>query len=143
MAVERLGDLAGHRRTAPLEFWGIATWGVAVTATHFLSMGLTLYTAIPWWDLFVHAASGFGVAGIFYLLFSRESRHPVALWLTIPLVVLAVGTWFEVYERFLSDFWVNWTLAYYWTDTVEDLVADTAGAVVFSAVLWVRFRLDG
>jgi hypothetical protein len=56
-------------------------------------------------------------------------------------LVLAIGTWFEVYERLFTDFWVNWTRAFYLEDTGIDLVADTAGAVVFSLFIWVRARL--
>jgi len=142
MAVRGLDDLTSHRKRAPAEFWGVALWGVACTVVHFSSMEFLLYSKIWWWDLFVHAASGFGVAGIGYVLFPAWARHPLGRWLVLPLAVLAIGTWFEVYERLFTDFWIHWSPEFYWTDTLEDLVADTAGGVVFGLLLWVRLRLD-
>lgn len=143
MVFDRLDALAHHRHREPAEFWAVALWGVACTAVHFSSMALFLYAQIWWWDLFVHAASGFGVAGVLYVLRPREATHPIGLWLVLPLSVLAIGTWFEVYERLLTDFWHHWSLSFYWTDTVEDLVADAAGAVAFSVVLRLKMRIRG
>ncbi|WP_416840841.1 hypothetical protein [Haloferax sp. DFSO52] len=124
----------------PREMTVVFAWGGAVTFTHFTSMALFLYTKIWWWDLFVHAASGFGVAALLYVLHPRLLRSPVALLVVLPMAVAAIGTWFEVYERLFTDFWVDWTMAYYLEDTWADIVADTAGAVVFGVVrpLWSR-----
>ncbi|ELZ82364.1 hypothetical protein C453_14803 [Haloferax elongans ATCC BAA-1513] len=124
----------------PGEMAAVGVWGAAVTVTHFTSMALFLYSRIWWWDIFVHAASGFGVAAILFVLKPRLLRSPVALFLVLPMAVAAIGTWFEVYERLFTDFWVNWSLAFYLEDTAIDIVADTAGAVVFGIVrpLWDR-----
>lgn len=126
----------------PREMSVVVAWGAVVTVTHFTSMALFLYTRIWWWDLFVHAASGFGVAALLYVFKPRLLRSPVALLVVLPMVVAAVGTWFEVYERLFTDFWVHWTTAVYLQDTWADIVADTAGAVVFGVVrpLWDRLR---
>ncbi|KAB1187936.1 MULTISPECIES: hypothetical protein [Haloferax] len=126
----------------PREMAVVATWGGAVTITHFVSMALFLYTKIWWWDIFVHAASGFGVAALLYVFKPRLFRSPVALLVVLPVAVAAIGTWFEVYERLFTDFWVEWTTAYYLEDTGVDIVADTAGAVVFGLVrpLFDRLR---
>ncbi|KTG27795.1 hypothetical protein [Haloferax profundi] len=118
----------------PREMAIVATWGVAVTLTHFVSMALYLYTKIWWWDIFVHAASGFGVAALLYVFKPRLLRSPVALLVVLPMAVAAIGTWFEVYERLFTDFWVEWSMAYYLEDTGVDIVADTAGAFVFGLV---------
>jgi hypothetical protein len=91
----------------------------------------------------VHALSGLGVAAVLYVYRPRLLHGPAALFVVLPLLVLAIGTWFEVYERLFTDFWHHWTRAYYLEDTAVDLVADTAGAVVFSALLWTHVRLWG
>ncbi|AHZ23659.1 MULTISPECIES: hypothetical protein [Haloferax] len=124
----------------PREMAVVAVWGTLVTATHFTSMALFLYTRIWWWDIFVHAASGFGVAAVLYVLEPRLLRSRLALLVVLPMAVAAIGTWFEVYERLFTDFWVNWSLSFYLEDTGIDIVADTAGAVVFGIVrpLWDR-----
>ncbi|WP_411964037.1 hypothetical protein [Haloferax sp. YSMS24] len=126
----------------PREMSVVVVWGGVVTFTHFASMFFFLYTKIWWWDLFVHAASGFGVAALLYVFNPRLLRSPVALLVVLPMAVAAIGTWFEVYERLFTDFWVDWTTAYYLEDTWADIVADTAGAVVFGVVrpLWSRLR---
>ncbi|SEL92329.1 hypothetical protein SAMN04488691_11182 [Haloferax larsenii] len=104
----------------------VGVWAVFVSALHFGGLAYDIYTKIWWWDLLTHSLSGFGVAGV--------------LFLVLPMAVAAIGTWFEVYERLFTDFWVNWSLAYYLEDTAVDIVADTAGAVVFGIVrpLWDR-----
>jgi hypothetical protein len=127
-------------RNAPAELLAVAVWGVACTATHFLSMHFHLYSQIHWWDTTVHAASGFGVAGVVFVLRPRLFRHPLALLVAIPAVVLAVGTWFEVYERLFTTFWVTWPTEFYLRDTGVDIVADTAGAAAFGAVRYATYR---
>jgi hypothetical protein len=47
-----------------------------------------------------------------------------------------------VYERLFTDFWVDWSRSFYLHDTGIDLVADTAGALVFSALIWGRAWLQ-
>jgi hypothetical protein len=140
--------LDSRRRARPTEFAAVAAFGVAVTVLHFTSTGLTLYARVWWWDLLTHALSGLGVAAIAYHLrpLRVPSRavptirleRPLALFVAIPAVVLAVGAWFEVYERLFTDFWINWSHAYYMEDTLVDLVMDTVGALAFGALAYVR-----
>ena len=132
-----------RRSLRPEAVYAVGGFGATVTGLHFASMGLFLYTRIWWWDVMVHALSGLGVAAVLYVYRPRLLRGPAALFIVLPLLVLAIGTWFEVYERLFTDFWLHWTRAYYLEDTAVDLVADTAGAVVFSVLLWIRARLWG
>ncbi|ELZ55285.1 MULTISPECIES: hypothetical protein [Haloferax] len=126
----------------PREMAAVAVFGSVVTVTHFTSMALFLYTRIWWWDILVHAASGFGVAAILYVLNPRLLHSRLALLVVLPMAVAAIGTWFEVYERLFTGFWVEWPRSVYLEDTAVDIVADTAGAVVFGVVrpLWNRIR---
>ena len=133
-----------RRRSLPTrDVYAVGGFGVAVTALHFASMGLLLYSRIWWWDLAVHALSGLGVAAVLYVYRPRLARGLFAVFVVLPLLVLAIGTWFEVYERLFTDFWVNWSPAFYLEDTGADLIADTAGALVFSVVIWLRAKLFG
>jgi hypothetical protein len=131
-----------RRRSVPAwEVYAVGGFGVAVTGLHFASMGLFLYSKIWWWDLLVHALSGLGVAGVLYVSWPRLTRGPFALFVVLPACVLCIGTWFEVYERLFTDFWVPWSRSFYLEDTGVDIVADTVGAVGFSLLVWVRERL--
>jgi hypothetical protein len=132
-----------RRSLRPTAVYAVGGFGVAVTGLHFASMGLFLYSKIWWWDLLVHALSGFGVAAVLYVYQPRLARGVFAVFVVLPLLVLAIGTWFEVYERLFTDFWVHWSRAYYLEDTGVDLVADTAGALVFSLLLWLHARTVG
>jgi hypothetical protein len=142
-SVQWVEAFSRRRALRPTEVYAVGGFGVAVTGLHFASMGLFLYSKIWWWDVLVHALSGLGVAAVLYVYRPRLARGPFAVFVVLPLLVLAIGTWFEVYERLFTDFWVHWSRAFYLEDTGVDLVADTAGAVVFSVFIWVRARLWG
>jgi hypothetical protein len=139
--VRRLSRAVRRWRRRPGDVVGAAVFGVAVTGLHFGSMALALYTRVWWWDVMVHALSGLGVAAVLYVLLPRVFGARGALLVVLPLVVLAVGTWFEIYERLFTDFWYSWTRAYYLEDTAVDLVADTAGALAFGFFVVVQRRL--
>ena len=119
--------------------WGLTlTCGAAVSTLHFAGLAYDIYTELWWWDVLTHTTSGFGVAAILYLLSAELRlglfRNRFGLFVLLPVCVLAIGAWFEVYERVFKDFWFRWSLAYYWDDTFKDLVADTLGAVAFGVV---------
>ena len=110
--------------------WGaLALWSLFVTALHFGGLAYDVYTTVPWWDLLTHSTSGFGVAALLWLSYSRPVHARAApLWL-VPTVFL-VGAGFEVYEYLFKSFWWEWTLRYYAVDTAVDLALDAAGAAV-------------
>lgn len=134
------GPAARRHRTGPSRngvAWVVAlSYGAVVSYLHFeLGLADRLYWSVPWWDLLTHSAAGFGVAAVVYLLAPRLFRSPVALLVTVPMIVLAAGAWFEVYERVFRTFWYDWTYAQYTQDTLVDLVMDGLGAVVFALVV--------
>jgi hypothetical protein len=127
-----------HRRGA----WAAAlTWGVVVSALHFAGLAYGIYTELWWWDLLTHFTSGFGVAALLYLAWTEGFRSRVGLFVVLPVCVLCIGTWFEVYERLFKDFWYGWSNAFYLEDTAIDLVVDTLGAVAFGVVLRTYSRV--
>lgn len=107
----------------------IAAWSVLVTALHFGGVRNNVYTQVPWWDLLTHTMGGVGVAGVLAMTFRAPTLRSPA-W--IPAGVLAIGAGFEVYEFVFKSFWYRWSLSFYVTDTVIDLVVNTVGAAVFA-----------
>lgn len=141
-------DGGDSRRSGPsrnLLAWTLAlAYAAVVSYLHFeLGLGDRLYWTVAWWDLLTHSAAGLGVAAIGYLLAPRLFRSPVALLVTLPLVVLAAGAWFEVYERVFRTFWLEWSHARYVEDTLVDLVMDVLGAYAFAGWVLVRRLLRG
>jgi hypothetical protein len=108
----------------------LVAYSLVVCVLHFGGLEYEIYTAIWWWDILTHALSGFGVAA--WLCVVRFVPLDASRVIALPLVVLAIGAGFEVYEYLFKDFYVEWTLAYYATDTVIDLVVDTLGAGAFA-----------
>ncbi len=110
----------------------VGVWSAVVTALHFGGLAYDVYTRIWWWDVLTHSLSGFGVAGVLFLVFPRTfrgARAPVV----VAGVLLAIGAGFEVYEYLFKDFWWGWSMAYYAEDTAIDLVVDVAGGLGFFA----------
>jgi hypothetical protein len=127
-----------HRRGA----WAAAlVWGVAVSTLHFAGLVYGIYTELWWWDLLTHSTSGFGVAALLYLAWTDGFRSRLGLFVVLPVCVLCIGTWFEVYERLFRDFWWEWSLSFYLRDTAIDLVLDTVGALCFGVVLRLYGRV--
>lgn len=116
--------------------WGVAlVWAAAVSTLHFAGLVYGIYTEVWWWDLLTHSTSGFGVAALLYLAWTDGFRSRLGLFVVLPVFVLCIGTWFEVYERLFRTFWWGWSRSFYAQDTAIDLVLDTAGAVAFGVVL--------
>ncbi|MBI2612825.1 hypothetical protein HYW59_03410 [Candidatus Kaiserbacteria bacterium] len=112
-----------------------------VFATLFLGHLANFYDYIPLWDKFVHFQSGLilGVAG-FVLVYSLNEQEAIPLDLSPGFIAffaitfsLAMGVVWEVVE-FAGDFlfrveWQNGN-----TDTMWDLIAAGAGALIVSIV---------
>ncbi len=112
----------------------VGLWAVFVSALHFGGLEYGIYTRIWWWDLLTHSLSGFGVAGVLFVVFPRVydgARAPVV----VATIILAIGAGFEVYEYLFKDFWYGWSAAYYAEDTATDLVVDVVGALGFLVAL--------
>ncbi|WP_083900000.1 hypothetical protein [Haloferax denitrificans] len=123
----------------------VGVWAAVVSALHFGGLAYNVYTRIWWWDVLTHSLSGFGVAGVLFLVFPqtfRGARAPVV----VAAALLAIGAGFEVYEYLFKDFWWGWSMAYYAEDTAIDLVVDVVGGLGFFAfvegILWSRTPAD-
>jgi hypothetical protein len=118
----------GRLRSAAL----VGAWALLCSALHFGGLAYDIYTRYWWWDLLTHSLSGFGVAGVAYVLRPAAFDARRVAYLGVPLAVFLVGAGFEVYEYLFKDFYANWSTAYYAWDTAVDLVLDASGAAVFA-----------
>jgi hypothetical protein len=130
-----------YRRNRRGAWAATLVWGAAVSVLHFAGLTYGIYTEIWWWDLLTHSTSGFGVAALLYLAWTDGFRSRFGLFVLLPICVLCIGTWFEVYERLFKDFWWGWSLSFYVEDPAIDLVLDTAGALAFACVQWLYGRV--
>ncbi|GGJ16333.1 hypothetical protein GCM10008995_27760 [Halobellus salinus] len=119
---------------------GIAAWSLLVSVLHFGGVFYNIYTQLPWWDLLTHAIGGAGVGAVLAMTFRAPTLRSPA-W--IPLGVIAIGAGFEVYEFVFKTFWYRWSLSFYVTDTVIDLVVNTVGAVVVAVAVAAYRRRVG
>jgi len=138
--LERLRrDLPREDRLS-LAWIAIAVWSVLVSVLHFGGVYYNVYTQVPWWDLLTHAMGGAGVGALLAMTFRAQTLRSPA-W--IPSGVLAIGAGFEVYEFVFKTFWYRWSLSFYVTDTIIDLVVNTVGAVVVAVAVAVYRRRVG
>jgi hypothetical protein len=117
----------------------LVAYSLLVCALHFGGLEYDIYTQLWWWDLLTHSLSGIGVAAWLCLL--PVTPVDATRLVAVPLVVLAIGGGFEVYEYLFKDFYVEWTTTYYAFDTVVDLVLDFLGAAAFTR--WYGRHLQG
>lgn len=116
----------------------VALLSVSVTVFHFLGLAWGAYTRYWFWDAVTHSLSGFGVAGIIYLLRPTAFATPRRLFLFLPALVFTIGAVFEVYEYAFREFYVRWSFERYLTDTLSDLGYDTLGALAFACFPYAR-----
>ena len=121
-----------------LTWIAIALLSVTVTVFHFLGLAWRIYTHYWFWDVMTHTLSGFGVAGIIYLLRPSAFDNTRRLFLLVPALVFTIGAVFEVYEYVYREFYIRWSFEQYLSDTLEDLAYDTLGAVLFSCFPYTR-----
>jgi hypothetical protein len=112
-------------------------WAVACATTHVVSISYELYSEVWWWDLFVHTASGFGLAAVLYVVAPRLFDSRTSLLVGLPLLVTALGVGYEAAERVFMDFWHHWPTWFYVADTVQDVLADYVGGLLFSVLAFV------
>lgn len=110
--------------------------------TLFLGWVAEFYDSIPFWDKFLHFQSGFllGASGyvLVYVLNEHKRFHlnlsPGFVSFFAVTFSLAIGAVWEMFE-FVADAFSHTT---YWqngnTDTMLDLVADGAGAVIVAVI---------
>lgn len=125
----------GHRR----HWMGLGLVGGVHVVLHYWWLANAMYTRVPWLDVVSHLGGGATVAGILVLGLREVVPGDVQRWWLV-LLVLAIGSGFELYEFAIKRFWYTWTVQVYLHDTLLDLVVDVLGAGLVTS-LGVRVRL--
>ena len=100
------------------------------------------YYRFWWWDIILHTSSGFliGIAGflLVYLLNSERRIHsrmnPLFISLFAFAFALAFGALWEIFEFLMDQFFQINMQKGGLVDTMWDLIVDTIGAIVISAL---------
>lgn len=141
--------LRRYRVYVPPEFQLIAAAFVFLTL--FLGSAQNFYYHFWWWDMVLHAGSGFllGIVGwIVLFLLNQTDRLPRAIrpeFLCFFGVTFAVfvGVLWETFEFAVDSIWPHVNMMSNETgvaDTMHDLIVDTLGAIVVGLMGWAYFK---
>lgn len=138
-----------HRIIIPPDFQLVSALFMFLTL--FLGSAVDLYYRYWWWDMVLHAGSGFlfGVVGFLAIFVLNESeRIPVGLrpaFVCLFAVTFAVtaGVVWEIFEYVMDLIapWLNMQSGESGVrDTMHDLIVDLAGAIVVAAMGWAYMK---
>ncbi|MED1204702.1 hypothetical protein [Heyndrickxia acidicola] len=110
----------------------------------FLFGDMLQWYSLGWWDTFLHFISGillgFTAIALYERLVLRKAGNGMSAWFVF-LFVLGMatlgGVLWEIYE-FSGDHLAHTHMQYGNTDTMKDLIADTAGGLIIA--LWSGIR---
>lgn len=118
---------------------------VALALLHFLAMEEYLYWAFWWYDVMMHFLAGFALGfGVFWGLFRsghlfKGAERPMFMIFSVLLVVFVLGVGWEIFEYVNG---IDDSHEGYRKDVINDLVLDSAGAVL-AAILALGRRRHG
>lgn len=107
-------------------------------ASFFLGEVFDFYERVWWWDLLLHAASGIGMGLVGFLLvfimFSgdRYTAPPFAICSMAFVFAVSIGTFWELFEFGVDQFFGTSMQKTGRDDTMSDLVMNTLGAAAGS-----------
>jgi hypothetical protein len=138
-----------YRIYVPPEFQLVALGFVFLTL--FLGSARDFYYHFWWWDMALHAGSGFlfGIVGwIVLFLLNQTDRLPKGIrpaFLCFFGVTFAVfvGVLWEIFEYIIDSIWPHINMMSNETgvaDTMQDLIVDTSGAILVGIMGWVYSR---
>ena len=138
-----------HRIIIPPDFQLVSA--VFVFLSLFLGSAIDLYYKYWWWDMVLHAGSGFlfGMVGFLAIfLLNQTDRIPQGMrpaFVCLFAVTFAVtaGVVWEIFEYVMDLIAPSLNMQTGETgvhDTMNDLIVDTAGAVVVAAMGWAYMK---
>lgn len=131
-----VSGLATERKWYPV--WiAVVGWSFGVCLLHFSGLRYGFYTEFWWWDVMTHTCSGLGVGAWVYLLRPPAFRIRRRLFVFLPAVVFLFGAGFEIYEYLFRGFYEPWSVEYYLRDTIEDMMYNLTGALLFSLLRYL------
>jgi hypothetical protein len=132
----------------PPEFEALAV--LFVFASLFLGEVRGYYARFWWWDLALHAGSGFllGILG-FLLVYVMNEKKDIELEMKPSFVALfafmfslGLGALWEIFE-FAVDMLFGWNMQKGLVDTMGDLIVDAVGALVIAFLGYGYLKTDG
>lgn len=129
-----------YKVQVPYEFESLAILFICLAL--FFGEVLDFYNRYWWWDLFLHAWSGFllGITGfvLVYVLNENENINfdlsPGFIALFACMFAISMGAIWEIFEYFMDEaFGMNMQKSGL-QDTMWDLIVDTIGAVVIAVL---------
>lgn len=108
------------------------------------------YERFSWWDTLLHTSSGFLMGLLAYILIFVMNRSPRAnLHLSPPFVALftvcfavATGSVWEIFEYAMDQIFDLNMQKDGLHDTMEDIIVNFIGALVFGYIGYLQFRCD-
>lgn len=138
-----------YRINIPPDFQFVAALFIFLTL--FLGSAIDLYYRYWWWDLVLHAGSGFlmGIVGFLAVfLLNQTDRIPKGMspgFVCLFAVTFAVfiGVLWEIFEYVMDLLWPSLNMMSQETgvhDTMNDLIVDTIGAIAVASMGWAYMR---
>lgn len=122
-------------RTAAFSIWGLFILS-------FLAIHFNIYYTFPWFDMLMHFLGGMIAALVLYVILARFDlryyRTAASFFIAIVVMTFLVGLFWEVAE-YVVNYYLP-TYAFDPIDTTIDLVADTCGAALSAAFIFIRKR---
>lgn len=116
--------------------WSI--WALLIAA--YAAMKFNIYYTLPWFDTAMHFCGGIVTALVVYVLLHRlRWRLPNTLFSTIAMITIfafGIGFFWEVCEYVVNI--IIPTYVFDPVDTITDLIADTSGSFIASAIIMAR-----
>lgn len=133
----------------PSEFELLAV--IFIYASLFLGEVYGYYTRFWWWDIVLHTTSGFltGILG-FLLVYVLNEKKEIELDMKPGFVALfafvfaiAIGTFWELFEFGMDSFFGTNMQQGGLTDTMQDLIVNSIGALIISVLGWWHLCTEG
>jgi hypothetical protein len=128
----------------PIEFELVVT--IFIYLSIFAGETLSFYHTFWWWDIMLHAMSGFILALIGFMivyaitLYTKTKMTPIIVAIFTFSFALAIGAIWEIFEWVVDLIFKTQMQGGSLFDTMFDLVLDTIGAVIISILAYLHTK---
>lgn len=110
-----------------------------ILVVNFLANKFYWYSAISYFDMFMHFLGGFWLGLFFLYLFPTKENYSIFI-LKMLLFILLIGVGWEVFEILVNDVLVKNPFNY--LDTISDIFFDLFGGVMAGLYFFKRIVLQ-